>query len=96
MLHVHKKVCKNYEINNLDGYHVLHVQSDTLSLADAFLNVYNMCLEIYELDHVHFYSAPGLERKTALKKTKVKLDLLTIIDMLLMVKKVLEVEYAIH
>ena len=55
-----------------------------------------MCLEIYELDHVHFYSAPGLERKTALKKTKVKLDLLTIIDMLLMVKKVLEVEYAIH
>ena len=31
--------------------------------------------------------APGLARQAALKKTKVKLDLLTDIDMLLMVEK---------
>ena len=43
--------------------------------------------EIYELDPVKFLSAPGLAWQAALKKTKVKLDLLTDIDMLLMVEK---------
>ena len=37
----------------------------------------------------NFYSAPGLAWQTALKKTKVKLDLLNVIDMLLMVDKVI-------
>ena len=53
-----------------------------------------MCLEIYELDSAKFNSAPGLAWQAALEKTKVKLDLLIDIDMLVMVKKVLEVEYA--
>ena len=46
-----------------------------------------MCLEIYELDPAKFLSAPGFAWPAALKKTKVKLDLLTDIDMLLMVEK---------
>ena len=46
----------------------------------------NMCLEIYELDLVNFLSAPGLAWQTAFKKAEVKLDLLTDIDMLLMVE----------
>ena len=45
-----------------------------------------MCLKKYKLDPVHFLSAPGLTWKAALKKTKVKLDLLTDFDMLLMVQ----------
>ena len=36
---------------------------------------------------------PGLAWQAALKETKVKLDLLTDIDMLLMVENVLEEEY---
>ena len=44
-----------------------------------------MCLEIYEVDPVNFLSAPDLALQAALKKTKVKLDILTNIDMLLMV-----------
>ena len=44
-----------------------------------------MCLEIYELDPAHFLAAPGLAWQAAFKKTKVKLDLLTDIDTLLMV-----------
>ena len=43
-----------------------------------------MCLEIYELEPAKFLSAPGLPQQTALKKTKLKLDLLTDIDMLLL------------
>ena len=46
-----------------------------------------MCFENYELDPTRFLSAPALAREVALKKTKVKLDLLTDIDLLLMVKK---------
>ena len=46
-----------------------------------------MCLGIYELDHAKFLSVPGLAWQAALKKTKVKLDLLTHIDMLLMEEK---------
>ena len=56
-------------------------------LADVFENFQNMCLDIYELDPANFLSAPGLAWQAALKKTKVKLDLLTDIDMLLMVEK---------
>ena len=50
------------------------------------MNYRNMCLEIYELDPAKFCSTPALARQAALKKTKVKLDLLTNIEMLLMVE----------
>ena len=56
-------------------------------LADALDSFRNMFLGIYELDPAKFLSAPGLAGKAALKKTKVKLDLLTDVDMLLMVEK---------
>ena len=46
-----------------------------------------MCLEIYEIDTSKFLPAPGLAWKSALKKTKVKLNLLTDINMPLMVQK---------
>ena len=46
-----------------------------------------MCLEIYDLDAAKKFSAPGLAWQVALKKRKVKLDLLTDIGMLLMVGK---------
>ena len=57
------------------------MQSDPLILADAFGNFRN------KLDVAHFVSARGLSWQTALKKTKVKLALLTDIDMLLMIEK---------
>ena len=65
----------------------MYVQSDTLLLADVFENFRNKCIEIYELDLAHFLSAPGLAWQTCLKKTGVRLELLTNIDMLLMVEK---------
>ena len=45
------------------------------------------CLKIYELYPAKFLSASGLAWQAALKKTKVKFDLLTDIDMLLIVDK---------
>ena len=46
-----------------------------------------MCIKVYELDHAHFLSAPGLAWQACLKKTEVKLELLTNVDMLFMVEK---------
>ena len=71
---------------------ILYVQSDTLLLADVFEIFRNMCLKIFELDPARLLSASGLLWQAALKKSKVKLDLLTDIDLLLMVEKVLEEE----
>ena len=72
----------------------MYVQCDTLLLADVFENFRNKCIEIYELDPAHFLSAPGLAWQACLKKTKIELELLTDIGMLLMVKKELEAELA--
>ena len=64
----------------------MYVQCDTFFPADVFENFRNKCIEIYELDPAHFLSAPGLTWQACLKKTKVELELLTDIDMLLMVE----------
>ena len=82
-----QKVWKVFGIKNLGEYHDLYVQSDTLLIADIFENFRDKCIEIYELDPAHFLFAPGLARQACLKKTNVKLELLTDIDMLLMVEK---------
>ena len=79
-----QKVWKVFGIKNLGEYHDLYVQSDTLLLADVFENFRDKCIEIYELDPAHFLSEPGLAWQVCLKKTKVKLELLTDVDMLLM------------
>ena len=72
---------------NLGDYHDLYVQSGTLLFADVFENFRDKCIEINELDPAHFFSALGLAWQAFLKKTKVNLELLTDIDMLLMVEK---------
>ena len=53
-----KRVFKEFDINNLDEYHDLYVQSDKLLLADVFQNFRDKCIEMYELDPVYFLSAP--------------------------------------
>ena len=78
-----KRVCKDFKIKNLEKYHDLYVQSNTLLLADLLENFRNMCLGIYKVN----LTAPGLVWQAPFKKTKVKLDLLTDINMLLMVGK---------
>ena len=76
-------VFKRFKLNNLGEYHDLYVQSDTLLLADVFENFRNRCLKVYELDAAHFL----LAWQACLKKTNIKLELLTDYDMLLMVEE---------
>ena len=72
-----QKVWKVFEIKNRGDYHDLYVKSDTLLLPDVFENFRNMCLKIHKLDPVYFVSAPGLAWQVCIKKTEVKLELIT-------------------
>ena len=74
-------------MKNFGKYHNLYAQSDTLLLADVFENFRNMCLNEYGLDPANFVTAAGLAWQACLKESKVELELLTDIDMLLMVEK---------
>ena len=52
-----------------------------------FQNFRDKCIEIDKLDPAHFLSTPGLAWQAGLKNTWVKLELLTDLDMLLMVEE---------
>ena len=92
------KMFKEFKLKNLGDYHDFHVQSDTLLLADVFENFRNKCVKIYELYPAHFLPAPALAWQACLKKTGIKLELLTDIDVLLMAEKGIrgEICYAIR
>ena len=67
-------------MQNLGEWRDLFVQCDKLLLTHVFKN-FNKWTEI---NPAYFFSAPGLAWQTWLKKTEVKLKLLTEVDMLIM------------
>ena len=81
-----KNVRNTFKINNLGKYHDLYVLSDASLLADVFENFRDKCLTIIELDPAYYLSSPGLSWQSGLKKTGVKLELLSDTDMLLLVE----------
>ena len=87
IIRTQKEFVKISKIKKLGEYHDFYVQSDTLLLNYVFNNFQNMCIEIYGLDTADFLSVSGLTQQVVLKNTKVKLDLSTYINILLMVKK---------
>ena len=80
------RVFKEFKMNNLGDYHDLYVQSNTLLLADIFENFRNMSLKTYGLDPANFVSLPGFAWHACLKITGVKLELITDINVLLMIE----------
>ena len=82
-----RRVCNNFEIKNLGEYYDLYLKSDTLLLGDVSENFRKICLNIYHLDPVKFISAHGLAWQAALKRSELKLESLTDIDMLSMLEK---------
>ena len=68
-------------------YHELYNKSDVLLLADVFENFRDICLKIYGLDPVYYFTAPGLAWDACLKMTNIDLELLNDVNMLLMFEK---------
>ena len=80
-------VWKTFKMETFKDYHKLYNVTDVLLLADVFENFRNLCLKIYGLDPVYYYTAPGLSWDACLKITGVNLELLSKSNMLLMFEK---------
>lgn len=62
------------------------MQTDIMLLADVFENFRQTCYKIYGLDPAHYFTAPGLSFDAMLKSTKVNIELLADVDMLMFVE----------
>ncbi|XP_065667943.1 uncharacterized protein LOC136088191 [Hydra vulgaris] len=82
-----QNVWNEFNCKKFRDYHDLYNVSDVLLLADVFENFRDVCMKNYKLDPAWYYTSPGLAWNAALKKTKVKLELLSDYDMILMIKK---------
>ena len=82
-----QKVWETFKMKTMRDYHDLYLKSDVLLLSDVFENFRDVCQDNYHLDPAFYYTAPGLAWDACLKITKVRLELLTDYDMLMMVEK---------
>ena len=82
-----KEVWNAFRIKNMGEYHDLYLQSDVLLLTDVFENFTNTCMQYYGLDPCHYFTSPGLSWDALLKMTKVKLELMTDVNMYQFIEK---------
>ena len=80
-------VWEEFNCKTFRGYHDLYNVSDVLMLADVFENFRVVCMNNYKLDPAWYYTPPGLAWDASLKMTKIRLELLSNFDMILMIKK---------
>ena len=80
-------VWKTRKMKTFKEYHELYNITDVLLLADVFENIRDLCLKIYGLDPVYYFTAPGLAWDACLKITNIDLELLSDPNMLLMFEK---------
>ena len=77
----------SFDIKTSGEYHDLYLKSDVLLLSDVFENFRETCFQYYELDPAHYYSAPGLSWNACLKMIGIELELISDVDMYLMIEK---------
>ena len=80
-------VWNTFNMKTFKEYHELYNETDVLLLADVFENFRDLCLKIYGLDPVYYFTAPGLAWDACLKITDISLELLSENNMLLLFEK---------
>ena len=79
-----KKVWKKFEIKNMGEYHDLYLETNVLLLSNVFENFRKICIENYDLDPMLvLYSTRIKLGCSANKHSKIELELLSDVDMLL-------------
>ena len=82
-----QKVWKKIKVKDIGEYHDLYAQTDVLLSPDVFESFTGMSLDICGLDPSRFVSVPDLAWHACLEMQSIKLELLTNIDMLLLLEK---------
>ena len=82
-----QKIWREFECQTLGDFHDIYLHVDVLLLASVSENFRAVSYKNFKLDPFHHYSAPGLSWAAALKTTFAKVDLLTDVDMLMMVEQ---------
>ena len=86
------KSLERIQAENLGEYNDLYLKTDELLLSKVFETFRNTCSEHYKLNPANFYTSLGWAWQACLKKTSIRLEPLTDLNMLLMFEKVFEVE----
>lgn len=76
-----QRVWSIFEMKTLRFYLETYLQNDVLLTADIIINFRKTCMKIYGLDPLRYYTLPSLSMDAMLKKTEVKLELLTCSEM---------------
>lgn len=82
-----QNIWEKFNIKTLGDYADLYLRVDVCLLTIVFENFRETSLNLYKLDPANYFTAPGLSFDALLKYTKVKLELLTDIDMLLFIER---------
>ena len=81
----YQRAIENYHLfscTTFGEYRDIYLTLDVYLLAVNFEKFRNVCLSVYELDPVHFFSAPTQSWEAIMITTKVEIELLPDIDML--------------
>lgn len=82
-----QEIWEKFDIKTLGEYSDLYLKTDILLLADVFENFRETSMKIYELDPAQYFTAPSYSWDAMLKFTKVRIELLTDIDMLMFIER---------
>lgn len=82
-----QNVWTHFNCKSMLDYSNLYLKTDVLLLTDIFENFRTVCLETYNLDSAHYFTAPGLSWDAMLKITGVQLELLTDFDKVAFIKR---------
>ena len=69
-----QNVWDTFYFNTFKDFHNHYLKKDVLLLPDVFEKFIFTCLEYYDLDPCHYFSAPGLSWDAMLKMTRVLLE----------------------
>ena len=82
-----RKVWKTFHVKTIGEYHDLYLKSDVLLPADMFESLRKTCLQYYKLDPCHYFTNQGISWDAMLKRTNIKLELMTNVDMFQFIEK---------
>ena len=82
-----KNFWQHFQCKDLGHFQDIYLKTDVVLLAAVFERFRRMTIFEFGLDPCHYFSSPGLTWAAMLRYTKAEIELLTDVDMLMMIEK---------